>query len=149
MYTWAYETPMNAGESSILEPTPVETLLVFMFTQLNHQAFHTLYILLSGGDLLDAKFLIPSSVSAALEAMSGLSYGLASCSYRALKRKALSQWIQCFALASTCQFLSDFSTSNPTFIPMSSVYFHFSFYKNKQHQHQQVTYWQWDFGQIT
>ena len=37
------------------------------------------------------------------------------------------QWIQRSALVASCQFLSDFSTSYPTFIPMSSLCFHFSY----------------------
>ena len=67
------------------------------------------------------KILTSSSGSAAQEGMSGLSFALASCS-------PWIQWIQCSALVASCQFLSDFSTSYPTFIPTSSLCFHFSFY---------------------
>ena len=67
------------------------------------------------------KILTSSSGSAALEGISGLSFGLASCS-------PWIQWIQCSALVPTCQSLSDFSISYPMYIPTSSLCFHFSFY---------------------
>lgn len=117
--TWTYDTPMSGGESSALEYTPVWTLRVFCVHVVEPPDFsRTLYFPFrrqSAGH----KTLTSSSGSAAQEGMSGLSFGLASCS-------PYIQWIQC----SCCQLPVPLwpSTSYPTFIPTSSLCFHFSFY---------------------
>lgn len=79
--------------------------------------------------------LTSSSGSAAQEGMSGLSFGLASCS------PIFSEFN---ALVASCQFLSDLSTSYPTFIPTSSCVSTSPSIKIAI----PTTCWQWEFGQI-